>query len=67
MGDKPICIRCLEDFPVAQEPTHWTMGYLRPVKKLPAKVRGRLRVDPDDIRGEPHLCGNCYFDLTDED
>jgi hypothetical protein len=43
------------------------MGEMRSVTKLPKKVRDRLHIDQEDMRGKPHLCGNCYFDLTDDD
>jgi hypothetical protein len=56
----PYCIRCLEDFPVDPEPTHWQLGSLRPVAKAPPPIRRQLASNPGD-----HLCGNCYFDLTD--
>lgn len=65
--DKPLCIRCLEDFPVAKEPARWAMGEMRPVSKLPKRLRNKVNPDPADMRGTPHLCGNCYFDLLDEE
>ena len=65
--DKALCFRCYEDMPVAEEPAAWRMGELRPLSKAPKRVRDAVRYDKGDIRGEPMLCGNCYFDLTDED
>jgi len=65
------CVRCHEDFPIAVEPAIWKMGQMRPLSKAPKKVRDRVsgfgfldNLD-DDIRGKPHLCGNCYFDILD--
>lgn len=58
------CCRCLEDFPVAIEPTGWAMGQLRPLAKLKdRKIRKLLHTEEE----YPWLCGNCYFDLTDEE
>lgn len=59
----PICIRCLEDFPLAKEPARWQMGEMRQVTRLPGRFRRKL-VEHDD---DSYVCGNCYFDLTDED
>lgn len=64
--DKPYCFRCFEEFPVADEPTEWQMGELRPLKKAPKSVQRQVHHEEDDFRGEPMLCGNCYFDLTDD-
>lgn len=59
--ERPICCRCLEDFPVAAEPCGWRMGELR----LKTKTRiARVRQGLSDT--SRWLCGNCYFDLTDE-
>lgn len=63
----PFCIRCMEDFPVAQEPTVWRMGEMRPVSKLSKTLQHKVAPDPEIMDGTPYLCGNCYFDLTDED
>lgn len=57
-----FCCLCLEEFPVAEEPTHWHMGELRPLSKAPELVRRGLGGDIE----HPYLCGNCYFDLTDD-
>lgn len=65
--NKPLCIRCLEDFPVAQEPARWEMGEMRPVSKLPKRLRDKVQPDQMDTRGKSYLCGNCYFDLLDEE
>ena len=62
MDDSPHCRRCYEDFPVAKEPSGWRMGFLRSLKKAPAKIRRQYQTEWDE---EDYLCGNCYFDLTD--
>ena len=64
--DVPFCVRCQEDFPVGEE-AFWTMGELRPLAAAPQRFRDKLRYDPQDIRGPQHLCGNCYYDLRDEE
>ena len=62
------CCRCNEDFPVATEPASWRMGELRRLLKAPLRLRRRLLSygDAEALR-DAFLCGNCYFDLTDED
>ena len=42
------------------------MGELRPLAKAPPEIRREYRgvAYPGE---ELHLCGNCYFDLTDVD
>jgi hypothetical protein len=69
MVDRPCCCRCYEDFPVAKEPTGWAMGFLRPVTFLDRRIRRKHNIlthDPE-TREVQYLCGNCYFDLTDEE
>ena len=62
-----FCCRCkTDDFPIAREPAHWRMGEMRLLKKAPIKIR-RLYQDWLDHEEGKYLCGNCYFDLTDED
>jgi hypothetical protein len=39
--DEPFCVRCQEEFEVAEEPSPWKMGYLRPASKLPPHLRGK--------------------------
>ncbi|KKN46784.1 hypothetical protein LCGC14_0669640 [marine sediment metagenome] len=64
----PFCCRCKEDFPVAEEPTRWMMGQLRKLSKAPKKIREQFREWLNsEIHGEGYLCGNCYFDLTDDE
>ena len=61
---KPECIRCREDFPVSDR---W-----QDVKSTPSDTiylsysMGKLT--PIRITDEVtiYLCGNCFFDLTDE-
>lgn len=70
MSQKPVpfCCRCKEEFPVAKEPTGWSMGQLRKLKYAPRKIKDQFRSWlKSDIHGESYLCGNCYFDLTDPD
>ena len=62
--ETPYCERCKTDFPVAKEPASWEMGRMRLLSKAPKRHAQRFKTDwerPD------YLCGNCYFDLTDED
>lgn len=66
--ERPFCCRCKEDFPVAKEPAIWMMGQLRLLKYAPKQIRERYRDWLNsDIHGKGYLCGNCYFDLTDEE
>lgn len=60
----PFCNRCLEEFPLAPEPKlrGWAMGWLYPLTKAPAKIKSRYHREDENN----YLCGNCYFDLTDE-
>ena len=67
MGERPFCCRCKEDFPVAKEPAGWMMGKLRKLKYAPKKIRDQFRDWlHSEIHGESYLCGNCYFDLTND-
>jgi len=68
MTDEPFCCRCKEDFPVAKEPSRWAMGFLRPLKLAPASIRKKLKEWLDsELQGPGYLCGNCFFDMTDEE
>lgn len=60
--EHPFCCRCGESFPLAKEPAGWTLGTLRPLRKAPKAIKDRYRGDPN----AKYLCGNCFFDLTDE-
>ena len=63
---RPFCCRCKSDFPVAKEPTGWSMGKLRKLKYASARIKREFRDWLNsEIHGEGYLCGNCYFDLTD--
>lgn len=57
----PFCCRCNEEFPVAVEPSGWRMGMMRKKSKVPRKLKCYVEHQAGD-----YLCGNCYFDLTDE-
>ena len=64
---RPFCCRCKEDFPVAEEPTRWMMGQMRKLSKAPQKIK--LQFNDwlnSEVHGIGYLCGNCYFDLTDD-
>lgn len=61
MSEDKWCARCKEDFPIAEEPTLWRMGELRKLTKAPRWIRERLKGERGD-----YLCGNCFFDMTDE-
>lgn len=64
--NEPFCCRCKEEFQVAEEPTGWTMGMLRKLLEAPKWIQQLENFLKDKIGEELHLCGNCYFDLTDE-
>ncbi len=65
MADLPFCQRCKEDFPV-RSGGGFAMGQLTPSDDIPRYLWAQLRVvDWEDPNGR-YLCGNCYFDLTDE-
>ena len=65
---RPFCCRCKEDFPIGvPDKMGWQMGQLRKLKKAPKKIRDKYKDWLNsEIHGEGYLCGNCYFDLTDE-
>ena len=66
MSDAPSCCRCYEDFPLIANADEWRMGILRPLERAPQRIRDQYREWlGDDERG--YLCGNCYFDLTDDE
>lgn len=60
MPDLPIrCIRCGEAFPLAIEPAYWQIGQLRHISKATPEMNRQYNFC------DVHLCGNCYYDLTD--
>ncbi|MDP3064042.1 MAG: hypothetical protein Q8O40_12650 [Chloroflexota bacterium] len=63
-GLTPFCARCKEEFPIAKEPATWRMGFLRRLSKLPRRLREHHEIAH---QAGGYLCGNCYFDLTDEE
>ena len=65
IGEAPFCCQCKSDFPIAEEPTSWGMGALRPLRLAPKRLRDRFASWLAHPEGS-FLCGNCYFDLTDE-
>jgi hypothetical protein len=42
------------------------MGMMRLLSKAPKRIRDRFREWLDHATGK-YLCGNCYFDLTDDE
>lgn len=70
-ADAPVveafCACCKDTgFPVVDEPARWTMGQMRELRFAPHMVIervGRAWLTVDDGK---FLCGDCYFDLTDE-
>lgn len=67
MSDEKFCCRCKEDFPI-EELSPWQMGIMRPLYFAPKKIKEMFSEWLNsEIHGEGYLCGNCYFDLTDED
>lgn len=58
-GEGAACGRCWEDFPVLDPLGPIRMGSLYPAKRF----RGRIKAA---ARPTGFLCGNCWFDLTDE-
>lgn len=61
MEDK-YCVRCMEDFEVSKIKP-FQMGYNYPLEMMPKSIQNKFRDISDE---EMFLCGNCYFDLTDE-
>ncbi len=72
VSDAPFCQRCKEDFPVQDSVgvVHYhhvfSMGELTPMERIPRDSWSRFGlVEWEDENGH-YLCGNCYFDLTDD-
>jgi hypothetical protein len=61
-----FCCNCQEDFPVAPDGAAVRMGFLFPLVRMPKRLRDRFASWRKHEDGS-YLCGNCYFDLTDED
>lgn len=58
------CARCQAGFPVAANPKgRIQMGLLYPLSFFSKKLREHYTVKHGTGK---YLCGNCYFDLTDE-
>jgi hypothetical protein len=62
--ETPRCARCQEEFPVG-DADRWEMGKLRKVTRTMKRFWDQFGRFRDPEMGEPYLCGNCYFDLTD--
>jgi hypothetical protein len=60
-----FCCECKEDFPLAEKHTAIRMGFLFPLSRMPRRLQERFRSWADHEDGA-YLCGNCYFDLTDD-
>ena len=61
----PFCNRCFEEFPLADVMQHKqpvSMGLLYKLTRFSKKIRDDQKRDDDNN----FLCGNCWFDLTDE-
>ncbi|MDP3062930.1 MAG: hypothetical protein Q8O40_06945 [Chloroflexota bacterium] len=67
--ERPFCQRCQEDFPVdpRPKPDGFRMGLLRPIDSMSKHLWRKLRVVDWENPNGRYLCGNCYFDLTDEE
>ena len=57
------CVRCMEDFPI-EDTKLWQMGAMRTLERAPKRIRKAFQDVSDETM---YLCGNCYFDMTDED
>lgn len=60
-----FCCRCKEEFTLADK-EGWAMGQMRKVRRLPRRLAQRFHEWRDHPEGG-WICGNCYFDLTDEE
>jgi len=58
------CTRCNSEFPIAKEPAGWQLGKLRLLSRASKKVRSHWSVSNAPPRS--YICGNCWFDITDE-
>ncbi len=66
MFDEKFCCRCKEDFPV-EDSASWQMGAMRELKRLSKRlIRKHFLSDWLNHDEGKYLCGNCYFDLTDD-
>ena len=66
--ERPFCVRCKDEFPIADEPSKkaWAMGVMNKVQFAPKRVRDAyLEWSDGDLHGEPWMCGSCYFDIVD--
>jgi len=53
----------MEDFPI-EDTKLWQMGAMRTLERAPKRIRKAFQDVSDETM---YLCGNCYFDMTDED
>ena len=66
--DAAFCVRCKEEFPIADDPGRkaWEMGSLNKVKFAPKRIRDAYKEwTGGDLHGEPWMCGSCYHDIDD--
>jgi len=61
-----FCCNCREEFPVADPAAALRMGKLYRLEDFPERLASRFASWRGDDEGG-YLCGNCYFDLTDDD
>lgn len=62
--EERYCIRCGEDFPVSPDGVvGWLMGWLRELKYAPKRIKDSFAMKATE---DSYLCGNCYYDMTDE-
>jgi hypothetical protein len=74
--EAPFCWRCKEDFQVAGPNDRMRMGLLFPVAHYGARffrshpLEGitptMIKAGETDLGQKLYLCGNCYFDVTEE-
>lgn len=67
--ERPFCAVCQEDFPVPEnaEVARITMGQLYPLSRWRSDSSFRRKIERARFGIGDHLCGNCWFDLTDDD
>jgi len=66
MERENFCCRCKENFPIHGGLSGWQMGQMRPLKRAPKKIKEQFADWLEDQYGN-WLCGNCYYDLTDDE
>lgn len=59
-----FCCRCKEDFPVSNS-SIFKMGEMRRLTEVKNPLIRAMFSHWESNEAGGHLCGNCYFDLTD--